>query len=292
MGGLLLAAGSAVSLALVSTVFLTWPAGQRIDETALTGAVIGRGHIREGALSLLQLVSVVGLALATVAIVVLACLRRRLDLAVGAVVIVAGSNVTTQVLKYAVLDRPDVGVETRLVNSLPSGHTTVAVSLAVALVLVTAAGVRALAALIGTAVATAMGVATLALGWHRPSDAVAAVFVVGVWAGLVAAAGGLRRRREPSAPLGTAVSVGLLVTCGAALLAAAGLALWWTSRLPAIPTDRLDLFVAYAGGAAGIGGTTALLLAATVVLVRAPGADSSMPATTSDSSVSAKVGGE
>lgn len=289
--GLLLSLASAVALFGVIAVFLAQPAGQRIDETALRGARIGQSRVLDSALSLLHLVSGVGLVLATVGIAVLACLRRRVDLALGATVIVGGSNVTTQLLKHVVVERPNLGIETYTVNSLPSGHTTVAVSLAVASVLVAPPRLRGMSAVGGAVAATVMGVVALAAGWHRPSDVVAATFVVGIWAGVVCSVLTLTRRARLEPKMRANPAVTTLAAIGPGLLAVAALALWRTSRLDSIPTDRSDLLIAYAGGAAGIGGTVSLLLALVVVVAGWVLATAGRVVTASDSSVRANGAG-
>lgn len=291
--GLTVAVVCAMGVYAVATVFLTRPGGQRVDETALQGARLGRSHLIDEALAVLGLVSVAGLALATAVIAVLAFTRRRVDLAIGAVLLVVGANVTTQLVKYRVLERPDLGIDTRAFNSLPSGHTTVAASLAVALVLVVPVRLRAVTGLLGAAATTIIGVLTLAAGWHRPSDVVAALLVVGAWGGLVAVGSALaapyaRRTRWSGMDMATGA---VLVFGGVALLSAAAFALSRTAALDGIATDRSDLFVAYAGGAAGIGGTTALLFAAALVLAADSAGSRSRSTTTSDSSVSANVPG-
>jgi membrane-associated phospholipid phosphatase len=256
-------------LTAVVTVFLSSAAGQRVDETALRGARIGRGHLIDGALTVLGLISVVGLVVATGTVAVIAFSRRRIDLALAAVVLVGGANATTQVLKYRVLERPDVGIDTLTLNSLPSGHSTVAASLAVALVLVVPRRLRGPAALFGVITATLTGVATLAAGWHRPSDVVAALLVVGAWLGIVTTGLGLFQVRSEPTP-GTRprlpMTAVLLVIAGVVALAMAGLALWQTLRLDAIARDRVDLLLAYGGGAAAIAGCAAVLVAVAVAV--------------------------
>lgn len=289
--GLLLTLSSAIALVGVVAVFLAQPAGQRIDETALRGARIGQSRVLDSALSLLHLVSGVGLVLATVGIAVLACLRRRVDLAIGSTAVVGGSNITTQLLKHVVVERPNLGIETYTVNSLPSGHTTVAVSLAVALLLVAPPRLRGMSAVGGAVAATVMGVAALAAGWHRPSDVVAATFVVGVWAGAVCAVLALTQRARLAPTVRANPAVTTLAAIGPALLAVAALALWRTSRLDSIPTDRSDLLIAYAGGAAGIGGIVSLLLALVIVVAGPVLAAGGRVVTASDSSVRANGAG-
>jgi membrane-associated phospholipid phosphatase len=79
-------------------------------------------------------------------------------------------------------------------NSFPSGHTTAAASIAVALLLVVPAGYRLLAAGIGAALTAAVALAVVVLGWHYPSDVFGALLVVATW-GLCAVAF-LRRRQQ------------------------------------------------------------------------------------------------
>jgi hypothetical protein len=140
-------------------------------------------RLREG----LGWVSVGSVGLSLLACVALALVRRRFDLAVGAAVLIAGANVTTQILKYNLFTRPDFSLGP---NSLPSGHTTVALSIALAAVVVAPSSWRWVVAMGVSATATLVGVATVLGRWHRPSDVVAATFVCLVWAaaGLLAAA--------------------------------------------------------------------------------------------------------
>src|ERR1035437_7730185 len=121
----------------------------------------------------------VGLSL--VVCVALALVRRRLDLALGAVVVIGGAYLTTQILKYDLFARlgSDHGP-----NSLPSGHTTVALSIALAAVIVAPSAWRSIVAIGVSATATLVGVATVLGRWHRPSDVVAATFVCLLWAAL------------------------------------------------------------------------------------------------------------
>jgi hypothetical protein len=86
---------------------------------------------------------------------------------------------STEVLKLVVLERPPL-TPTFLnngQNSYPSGHTTVGMSVCVAAMLVVPLRLRVPTALAAGAVGAAFGVAVVAAGWHRPSDAVGAYFV-------------------------------------------------------------------------------------------------------------------
>ena len=137
---------------------------------------------------------------------------RRREVLV-AVVLVAGANVTTQVLK-SVLEHArgkafEHGWELPWPTSFPSGHTTAAASIAVALLLVVPARHRLLAAAMGLALTAAVGASVVILGWHYPSDVLGALLVVAAW-GFCAVAY-LRRRvmpevgLEPTSPQGQSI---------------------------------------------------------------------------------------
>ncbi|HTT95943.1 MAG TPA: phosphatase PAP2 family protein [Solirubrobacterales bacterium] len=122
--------------------------------------------------------------------------RRREALA--AIAVVAGANVTTQVLKVVLEHARTKAFEHEISmpwsTSFPSGHTTAAASIAVALLLVVPTGYRLLAAGVGAALTGAVGLSVVILGWHYPSDVLGALLVVATW-GLCAVAY-LRRRHD------------------------------------------------------------------------------------------------
>jgi membrane-associated phospholipid phosphatase len=271
---LVLAAGQAAAFELVRRVFVGTVRGQQIDAIALAGNSVGQSHLTGPVSTVLNTVSALSVLAAIVVIGFIALMRRRLLLAVVATVMIIGANVTTQVWK-AVSVRPDLGVDPERVmagNSLPSGHTTVTASVAVALVLVLPSQVRGVAALIGAAVAGMVGVATLSAGWHRPSDAVAALLVVGAWAALaglvlvLAHRGRHVRGGNGAGPDDGAhrMAVTTLAMAGVLALALAVAALVLTDGVRDIPPEALSrtrLLVGYAGGAAGIGGIASVVMA-------------------------------
>jgi membrane-associated phospholipid phosphatase len=122
---------------------------------------------------------------------------RRREVIV-AVAVVAGANLTTQLLKVALEHARskafEHGFEMPWSSSFPSGHTTAAASIAVALLLVVPATYRLGAAGVGAALTAVVGVSVIVLGWHYPSDVLGALLVVGTW-GLCAVAY-LRLRSE------------------------------------------------------------------------------------------------
>jgi membrane-associated phospholipid phosphatase len=248
--------------------------GQWLDTAALTGNTIGQDRIEGLVGSVLNAMSAVSLLAAMIFVGFIALIRGRVALAVVTTLFIAGANLSTQILKY-VIDRPNFGVDPERAyagNSLPSGHTAIAASVAVALVLVLPRRLRAGGALLGAAYTSLAGVATLSAGWHRPSDAVAALLVVGAWA---AAAGLLllltQRDDAHSEPEDAhRLAVAVLAVAGLILLVLAALALGFTDgSTVSMPDDlgRRRLFAAYAGSAVGIAGGAALVMALVLATV-------------------------
>jgi membrane-associated phospholipid phosphatase len=154
--------------------------GQRIDTASLEGRTLDLA-VQRAVGHALDTVSVTSLAIATAALMVVALLRRRPRLAVGVAVLVVGANLTTQVLKE-VLERPQLLDGAPSLTSFPSGHATVAMSLALALVLVVPARLRVPVGAVGLAYAIVVGGATLTSAWHRASDVLGADLVALAWA--------------------------------------------------------------------------------------------------------------
>jgi membrane-associated phospholipid phosphatase len=289
--------GLAASLALLGAVytvaviaiwrfFVLTEHGQLLDTVALAGNWIGRRHIVSLVNTVLNTLSVLSLAVATAVVGFIAVIRRRFAVAVVTVLLIGGANLTTQVLKLA-LTRPSLGVDTAREaagNSLPSGHTTVAASVAVALVLALPARLRGVGGVLGAGFTALAGVATLSAGWHRPSDAVAALLVVGAWASAAGAVLLIAQRPadRDEAPHWAAVAV--LVVAALGFFVVAALALRWTNQVLTIPTDDLSrrrLLAAYGGGAAGIAGTAALVMALVLATVHRVVPQSSVEGATS-----------
>lgn len=230
-----LAAGCVATLLALQLLLVRTARGQRLDDAAL-GSLAGDsgGGAVEATRTLLDTISTSSLALFGLGIMAIALVRRRPLLALGAGVVVLGANVTTQLLK-AGLGRPlldDGGMplpgETPGAGSWPSGHVTVAMSLAMALVLVVPAAARWIAAATGASYAVGVGVAVILLDWHRPSDVVGAYLVTAAWTALVAAAllaapGGGGLRPGPARGRASARTAGaLLGVLGAAFAAVVG----------------------------------------------------------------------
>ena len=185
------AVGAAGMLVLVSVVALRTGAGQRLDEWARTTVVAGR-EAEVTVLSILGRVSIGTVLAVAAACVVLAIVQGRVRLAVAALAVIAGANVTTQLLKEVVLERS--ALEVIAPNSLPSGHTTVVASAVGALLLVAPRAIRLPVVVPGAFAVTATGASTVVAGWHRPADIVAALAVCLAWtaAGSLLVGGSLR----------------------------------------------------------------------------------------------------
>lgn len=270
----LVAAAHAMAFWQVWHVFVDTRQGQLLDFVALSGNRIGESRVGTAVDTVLNAMSLVSLAITTAVIGFIALIRGRFALALLAILLVGGANATAQLLKFLIV-RPELGVDLERAsagNSFPSGHTAVAGSVAVALVLVLPARVRGVGALLGAGYTAFAGVATMSAGWHRPSDAIASIIIVGGWAALAGLLLVAAQRRDAVVATGDAnrLAAGLLALAGVALLAVAAVTMRLTDRVSQIPPDRLgrhDLLTAYAGSAAGIAGAAALMIAVVLVTV-------------------------
>jgi len=251
--------------------------GQRLDATALEGgAQVDRPRVEKATEDLLTTISVGSFALIGGGIVLVALGRGRFYLAVGAGLVVFGSAVSAQLLKRVILTRPDLlaTIDSGSVNnSYPSGHATVAMSLALAAVLVTPRRARGLVAVIGGAYAVGIGEAVLLLGWHRPSDAIGSYLLVLVWATVTAAWLAATRarlvRRQGSSTAAPPMLSPVLAAFGAAALAVSFIGM--ATVAVAVRSDRLDaldLNTAYLAASAAILGTAVLVVTTLVFLLR------------------------
>lgn len=176
------ASAGAISLLVLVQVALRSSRGQELDDWAMTTVVTGR-EARLAVLSVLGYVSIGAIVAVVVGCVAVAVVRGRVRLAAAAAIVIVGANVTTQVLKRVVLERPDLGFGT--LNSLPSGHTTVVASAVGAALLVAPRGARPVLAAAGGFATTLTGASTVVAGWHRPADVFAALAVSLAWTGAV-----------------------------------------------------------------------------------------------------------
>lgn len=189
-------------------VVLVWIGTYRVDLTSwfdrgVQTGFIGLRDTRAGLLAdrIVDLGDPVPFAVMGLALIAVAGLRRRLRIALMAAAILAGANVTTQLLKQ-VTEGPrayDVATWTGGMGSelWPSGHTTGAMTLALCLVLVVGRRLQPIAAAVGGFYAVAMIYSLMVLGHHLPSDSVAALLVATSWTFLVLSAARVAERRWP-----------------------------------------------------------------------------------------------
>ena len=178
---LLATLGCVAALAATYYFFVRTTTGQFIDESALVEAAGVNGTAGKAATKLLDWLPALSVLISTVVVLFVTVLRRRWAAAGIAVAACVGANVATQILKDLAPIRPDRGVQTLELNSLPSGHTTIAASAAAAVFLMASPRWRPLAGFLGGSFAVATGVSTLINQWHRPADVVAAFLVVGAF---------------------------------------------------------------------------------------------------------------
>lgn len=177
-----LAAGACTTaLGWTYWAFVRTRTGQFADESAWREAGVAAPDSQLPFLRFLDTLPVISVVIAAAAILFVAFRRKRYAAVTIAVIVVLASNLTTQLLKNVVFDRPDRGVETLAFNSLPSGHTTLAASAVAAVFIIVAPRWRPFAAAAGGAYSVLAGAATFINLWHRPADVVAALLVVGTW---------------------------------------------------------------------------------------------------------------
>jgi hypothetical protein len=161
--------------------FVQTTTGQFIDESALVEAVAIHGPAGKASTKFLDLLPTISLVMAAVVVLFVTVIRKHWTEAGIAVAACIGANIATQVLKDMLPSRPDKGVVTLDLNSLPSGHTTLAASAAAAVFLMASPRWRPMAGFVGGSFAIASGVSTLINQWHRPADVVAAFLLVGAF---------------------------------------------------------------------------------------------------------------
>lgn len=223
--------------------------------------------------SLLHTIDVSSLALVGGALILFALARHRRDNALAVAILLLGANLTTMALKPILAHLDPFGGEAlrHKKESFPSGHATVAMSLALALVIVAPPALRALAALAGAGYATAIGIGLILLGWHYPGDVAGGFLVAAAWAGFAVAAARVLADRLPHAPgiprphVGQTLAAALALGPSAAFAAIFALALYHRPGL----FSRGPLNGHFFGAAAGLAAlATATVLAFTLARER------------------------
>lgn len=264
-----------VQLAGVVAVYLlavTTATGQYLEAVSLEGAHRLFSYVDPFTHTVIDATFVASLVVVSAVVVVLILKRRQWRLAAAVGVGIIGANVTTRLLKSVVLDRPRIpgvlpgAIPSNAANTLPSGHITITLSLAVALVLAVSPRRRDLAAAVGTAYVALVGVVTLSAQWHRPADVVAACLVVGAWKAAVGAVAivyrGSRYRHGARDPAGTVLGAVAIAGVGCGVLVM--LALMWAHPSAA---SAAGMYAGYAGGVAVIVGMCAAVVAGVLTVI-------------------------
>lgn len=284
--GLIIAAvltvGGAVGAWACWRYFVDTQRGQLLDNTAFRGSEIGRSTLWTAAQPVLDIVSVSFVVVVVGIATVMALIRGRWLRVIQIAVLVGGANVTTQVLKHEVFERPFLSDAVGTAgNSLPSGHTTVAASVAAVLLIAVPAWLRPVTAVGGAAYTALTGVSTMVGGWHRPSDVVAAIAVVVAWAGIatmITATDRSEGHRPRVAFLSVFATVALGVAATIALAIGAPMLLRVDRALAAEPwLDNRDLLAdAYVGSGLAVVAASAIAFALMLVahhIAARPGPD-------------------
>jgi membrane-associated phospholipid phosphatase len=182
---LLISALSLVGLFATYLIAVRTARGQALDLTALRGSSIQVRPVFRVARGVLGTISVASLIVVFSVLCGVALVRRQRKLALVVGVMVLGAVGTTELLKRVILPRPLLARLTdgeAPVNTLPSGHSTIALIFVVAIVLVVPRKWQGIVSLVGGPAAVAVGISTVLQHWHRPSDVVAAWFVVAAFA--------------------------------------------------------------------------------------------------------------
>lgn len=173
-------------------IFVRTPIGQRWDDRALLGGLLASEDARRALTSALHGIRISTLILMVALLVVISLLRHRLVTGLSAAVAFGGAVLSAEILKR-VLPRRDLAPELNAyvdkgnIDTYPSGHSTIAMGFALALIVVSAPRYRTAVAAFGMAWGAVIPMATLAAGWHRPSDVLGGVALALMWlAGMTA----------------------------------------------------------------------------------------------------------
>ncbi|MDO5662613.1 MAG: phosphatase PAP2 family protein [Brachybacterium sp.] len=274
-GSLLLCLACAVGVWSLASFAVHTARGQRLDQMVLTAGRNDDGPIAQLVFPVLNTVSIPVVLVALVAAIIVALVRRRFGTALHMVLLVGGAALTTEILKEFVITRESLapGLEVTP-NSYPSGHATLAASITLAVVLAVPPRLRSLVAILGAGWTAAASIGTIASGWHRPSDVIGALLVVGAWSFLVLALDAftaLARDREGQAkPLRLSGGLALVVLAAVGIVGLAGAVIAAAALpLPLALDDPADQLVAYGATALTVTGLVAVLVS-TLLALRVP----------------------
>jgi membrane-associated phospholipid phosphatase len=266
----LLAAGvCAVAFGALLACAYTVGQAERLDATALHGLGTLQGSWSAPLAHLAaHLADPLPLLVVLAALFAWGWARGRRREAVAALALVAGANVTTQLLKIVLAHpriQPVLGNYQLGAEAFPSGHATASMSLGLAAVLVAPARLRVVIASVATAYVIAVSTSVLILEWHFPSDVVGGLLVAsGFFFGAVAVVRHLAARESsPAARRGTGLALPR-VAISPALAGLAGIAVLVVLRAQDLLSFARLHTVATATALAIMATSAALLASATL----------------------------
>jgi membrane-associated phospholipid phosphatase len=268
--------------ALLALAYEVGPA-RWLDAAALDGfASLGdHARIAHAADIAVHAFDPVPFAVMTCAIVVFALLARGARHAAAAGLLLAGANVSSQVLKPLLAHPRDTSgfhhAHELHAQAYPSGHVTAAMSLALAAVLVTPRAWRPLVATVCGVAVLGVSIAVVVLNWHFPSDVVGGQLLATTWCLVALAAlrwagarwpqrGEMARAARGAMVVPGRIAAVVLVLLGIAF--AIGLA---ANRADAVTAYAHDHTAAVAVGVAIATSAMALLAAVTALAARRSG---------------------
>lgn len=209
-------------------VFVRMPIGQRWDDRALLGDQLADLAARQMLTAALHGIRISTVALMVALILAIGLIRRSVGAAALIAAAFAGAIFSAEVLKR-VLPRRDLAPELNAyvdngnIDTYPSGHSTIAMAFALALIIVSAPRYRPAVATFSMLWAAMIPMMALAAGWHRPSDVLGGMALALLWLGVagvitVKRCGRIDPMYEGSQRLPISVTL-VAGVCAAALLA-------------------------------------------------------------------------
>ena len=197
----------------------------------------------------------------------IAAVRRRWWLLGQAGALIAACYAASPLKR--ILPRPMlIYTETPYVNSAPSGHTIVAATAGILLILAVPRAWRAAAAIVAAAFASLVGWSVIAGAWHRPTDAVMSILIVGGLAMLALActrASGMDDPGRRASSTGVQIVGTMMITAGVLACTYAAYVIW--QILPGLTLSAAwAASGAYLAAIVGVGGVTTLTCGLIVAL--------------------------
>jgi membrane-associated phospholipid phosphatase len=207
--------------------------------------------------------------------VALAIWRRRPAVAVAILVILAGANETTHLLKPVLASTKPVHTAFQpLPGSFPSGHSTAAMTLALCAVIASPVRWRRYVAILGAVFAIGVMYSVVTLGWHYPSDTLGGLLVASIWTlggmGLLFTIEGRKQRTGATSVLNT-TRLGLgheLAPVGMGVIGAIGVLVLVVLARPNAVIAYAAAHTAFVAGAAGLACLSVLVATAVMVTLR------------------------